>query len=1162
MRRFVLPLALMAVTIGILIALPPASYAFRSDVGPGGSSRTLTLPEEARAVTYDVANAAPELNAFRRRVGGVWAMARNPETGTAHAVWGSGLEFPSARGAAPAVLEAIGRRFIDENPDLFGVSSRDLSVLSVRTRAGKTSIIFQQRWQDVPVWGARVHVVFHESGRIVAFGSDARRGIAADVQPGLDRPAAYRRAGNWLEIRDGGRELGAELWIVPTGGKDRLAWRTLVGEGPGQAAWALLVDAHDGTILTSQQLSYHADVAGAVSGSVDWLTPCDGPQQNRPFSDLLVNLDVAGSGYTDAAGFFTIPTDGEDPVNATLMLRGRYADVRDSDGDDAVITQLLEPGGIALIEWQDTNSTPAERDVYAFTNEIRRVLLGVDPEFITQEYNFALKSVVNVLGTFTASWNWNGGLEEWMSFSSENLSTSDPTQNAGRMADVVYHEFGHSLTFHVYGPANPWPNLSLHEGNSDVIAALLTQDPLCGRGYIISDCGSFRRTADNTLQYPNDYNLTDGHLSAPILSGVYWDAYDYLRTHGSTGDEARNIVLQFWHDGRMLGLPFTYPDQLYWTYIADDDDGNLANGTPHSAAIDFGSTNHGFQSLNELVAAQGLFADVTTPALELPFGAGTAWGDYDGDGDFDLFVTSNSSDSSQASRLLRNDGGTFVDVTPEVLALNTCLAAAWGDFDNDGDQDLAVAHSVEGGLLFRNSGGVFTDITPAAFATATTNASSASWVDYDMDGDLDLYLASTLYRNDGGGAFSAVAGQPLSETGQGQVMASAWTDYDRDGDSDVFLARVDVPCLLIRNNGNGTFTDVTPTVLQIPEGAMAAAWGDYDNDGDPDLATSGSSTGMKTRLFHYDGGTTFTEIIESDLNGSLGGCVEWADYDCDGRLDLYVSGLLTNTLLHNDGGNAFTDRSADPIWNAAWGVSAGWADYDGDGDLDVYLGNLPSSPSTSVFSIEQGCRLLRNENATGNGWLEVDLVGTVSNHDGVGARLKLETNAGFYYRQGEGGGGHATQNARRVHFGIGASTSIKGLKVTWPSGKVSSVTGIARNSRITVIEPTAPLPPTPHQTVSNAGFAPRLLAVSPNPWRDETAIRFSLARADAPVIRIYDVSGRRVREGVLGELPGGIHEWAWDGRDDCGNLVVGGIYFLRFQTPGHTETMRMVKLGR
>ena len=208
-----------------------------------------------------------------------------------------------------------------------------------------------------------------------------------------------------------------------------------------------------------------------------------------------------------------------------------------------------------------------------------------------------------------------------------------------------------------------------------------------------------------------------------------------------------------------------------------------------------------------VIVAYGVdFSDVTDIAGVscTGYSNGVAWGDYDNDGDLDLYVAN----LSEANVLYRNNGdGTFTDVTSEagVGCTGYSRGVAWGDYDNDGDLDLYVANSDGANVLYRNNGdGTFTDVTDEAGVGCTGSSRGVAWGDYDNDGDLDLYVANfyeanVLYRNNGDGTFTMV-GAGVGCTGSSKGVA--WGDYDNDGDLDLYVANWDEANVLYRNNGN------------------------------------------------------------------------------------------------------------------------------------------------------------------------------------------------------------------------------------------------------------------------------------------------------------------------------------------------------------------------
>ncbi|MGD9402851.1 MAG: FG-GAP-like repeat-containing protein, partial [bacterium] len=368
------------------------------------------------------------------------------------------------------------------------------------------------------------------------------------------------------------------------------------------------------------------------------------------------------------------------------------------------------------------------------------------------------------------------------------------------------------------------------------------------------------------------------------------------------------------------------------------------------------------------------WSDVTTgPLGETGWGRGLAWVDYDDDGDLDIFVTNRTT----SDHLFRNDdltAGGFVDATPVVLAdTSDNRAAAWGDYDADGDLDLYVSTWGPNKLYRNDSGGTFVNVTTAPLDDSSIG-NTASWADYDNDGDLDLYLVNNgpnrLFRNDGAEGFTDVTQGALGDTCLG--MGMAWADYDDDGDLDLYIANRQGPNLLLKNVGDDEFIDATTPEVAVPEQSGGAAWADYDNDGDLDLFVT---TDGPDRLFRNDGGY-FADVSSAiaEFRGAGRG-VAWFDYDYDGDLDVYVANSDgSNGLWTNDGTGGFDSWVCgnQVLDDEDSGFGTAWADYDQDGDLDLYLVNNGSN------------RLYRNDMEPGNHWLEVKLTGVTSNVFGLG----------------------------------------------------------------------------------------------------------------------------------------------------------------------------------
>jgi len=429
----------------------------------------------------------------------------------------------------------------------------------------------------------------------------------------------------------------------------------------------------------------------------------------------------------------------------------------------------------------------------------------------------------------------------------------------------------------------------------------------------------------------------------------------------------------------------------------------------------------------------GTFTDVTTAAGLLTADGdahGPCWADLDNDGDLDLYVAKGTKSNKAYSYndLWRNNGdGTFtnIGVSSNVTGIgNRGRGSSAVDYDNDGDLDLFVASNFKDGvglpnLLFRNDGNFqFTDVAAeAGIAREGISNWAAFWVDYDRDGLFDFFIAtpnskdggaakSALYRNRGDGTFEDVSSAAGIDTGYSN--SGAWGDFNNDGYPDLYIARGKGPVgpvdpnratdsILYRNNGDGTFTDVTAESGAInTDRAITADWGDYDNDGYLDLYIVNTTT--PNRLFHNNGDGTFTDVAAS-------------------------AGVTAKE------GGAGSDGT--------------FIDYDNDGFLDLFVCN-----GTSGY----GPYLLFKNNGNLNHWLKIELTGQESNRGGVGARITLTAGTLTLSRQYVGQH-FLAQNHIPVHFGLSGETTVTSIVIEWPSGVLQELDNVPADQTIAVIEP-------------------------------------------------------------------------------------------------------------
>jgi hypothetical protein len=545
------------------------------------------------------------------------------------------------------------------------------------------------------------------------------------------------------------------------------------------------------------------------------------------------------------------------------------------------------------------------------------------------------------------------------------------------------------------------------------------------------------------------------------------------------------------------------------------------------------------------------WTDVTTATLgSTDAGSGLAWVDYDNDGDLDIFF---SNRVDQKNQLLVNQDLTpagFIKDTPVALQDQTnSRGCPWGDYDRDGDLDLYISNKGANKLFRNDGGGDFVDVTSSPLDDAGTGQ-TASWVDYDNDGDIDLYIVNNgtnrLFRNEGGGTFTDVTTGAVGDSSWG--MGMGWADYDNDGDVDVYVANYDGANVLLRNEGGSVFVDATTAVLESPLPSYGAAWGDYDNDGDLDLYVNNEGA---NKLLRNDMGA-FTDVTSYPVdNGWKGRSAAWGDYDNDGDLDLYlVNYNKENRLFRNEGCDSFSLNTPGCHWieDGKDGFSATWADYDQDGDLDIYLVN------------DQGdCnRLFRNELNLDHHWLEIDPVGVLSNTDGLGTRVRMVTGEVSQMREIAGASGFASQGPLTAWFGLGTETTADTVEITWPtSGIVQVITDVPGDQRLRVIEGDV----SGIISRRDIPSAFRLHPSRPNPFSAMTAIRYDLPQAERVDLAVYDVSGRLVCRVLDNRpKQAGYHTVHWNGRNTEGQRVAPGVYFCRLSAGPHTGIERILLL--
>ena len=487
-------------------------------------------------------------------------------------------------------------------------------------------------------------------------------------------------------------------------------------------------------------------------------------------------------------------------------------------------------------------------------------------------------------------------------------------------------------------------------------------------------------------------------------------------------------------------------------------------------------------------------------------GAAVCAADYNNDGFIDIFVS--SSGRNTPCHLFRNNGnGTFTDVAEAAGVANLneeggVMDAVWGDFDNDGWPDLYVVKwSAPNQLFHNNHDGTFTDVTESSGTGSIGNGNAAIWFDYNGDGFLDLYIGNYFRSEDN-----------LWDLKTTVIMHN---DFERAGNAG--------PNVLLRNNGNGTFTDVSHE-LGVDDTGWTLDVGACDlfNTGHMDLYLA-NDFGQDI-IYKNNGDGTFTNITSKALpiDTRKGMNVDFADLDGDGYPDIYVSNVTQpgylvegNFLWHNNGDGTFTDQAVDlNVQDGGWGWGAKFVDLDNDGEMEIvglngfvsagkgdywyYLGTMATTPGIVVadahnwpaigdmsisgyqpsrlfvkqgngyieiardagltdlydgrglciadfdndglpelFVANQGAPFLlyKNYPQKKNHWLGLHLVGKgKSNREAIGARVTLTADKRTYVKWVDPGSGFASQSDRRLRFGLGSVSTVDTIEILWPDG--------------------------------------------------------------------------------------------------------------------------------
>ncbi len=565
------------------------------------------------------------------------------------------------------------------------------------------------------------------------------------------------------------------------------------------------------------------------------------------------------------------------------------------------------------------------------------------------------------------------------------------------------------------------------------------------------------------------------------------------------------------------------------------------------------------------------------------------WGDYNNDGYQDIYFTNghNSASTNVNYLYLNNGDGTFTAQTSGSIVTDDFVSGGgtWGDYDNDGDLDIFVAEIYRSAppplsdyttiySLYINNGDATFSRTDAHgdLSTETTECgASASWADYNNDGYLDLAISTAkikfqatknvnaLYLSNGDGTFTKQSNLVTEQqTHQGSV---AWADYDLDGDMDLVTAagREFQSTWLFTNNGSASGFDFDTTTVLAGEDTKGISWGDYDNDGDFDLfvAINGmdldaGTVAQANALYRNDNGTLNPVSINGLTTDTLyTNASAWGDYDNDGDLDIFIgnSGGTTEKqksyiyINNNDG--TFTRLTNTVLTDSSTYTRSGsWADYDNDGDIDIITGRDGKN------------RLYTNELSSSNHYINIKLTGVTANKSAIGSIIKVKavinSEPVWMMREISGQTGYGSQNSLRAHFGLGDASTIDSIEIDWAgSGLVEYYTNVPADQFMLLTEGNA------SAIGDDSSQKLRTYELNqnyPNPFNPTTKINYQLSAAGNVKLAVYNALGQKVQTLLEANQTAGSHTVTFD----AANLS-SGIYYYRLETgSGWSQIKKMV----
>ncbi len=590
--------------------------------------------------------------------------------------------------------------------------------------------------------------------------------------------------------------------------------------------------------------------------------------------------------------------DNDGDLDLLLAGAGGSTDLHRNNGDNTFTAQASFPFATSCsIVWGDYDND-GDLDILLTGSGISKIFRNDGDNTFTEQTSISL------IGVYYSSATWgdydnDGDLDILLT----GYDGSNPVSKIYRNNNITANTT----------PSVP-TNLSSVVNENDVTfswnKSTDTETPQNGLKYNLvigtspNAVNTFSPMSDRSTGYRRVINLGNtNHNNSWTIKGLpygdyYWSvqAVDNVFAGSNFAPEKRFAIPEVFTEQTSISLTGVHSGSIAWGDY--DNDGDLD-------ILIIGDTGGYTASTKLFQNNAGTFSAVSTSIYPCRFGT-VDWGDYDNDGDLDVLLT--GFNSGNISRIYRNDGGNvFTDINAGLTPL-TYSCGKWGDYDNDGDLDVLITGGSGGenptSKIYRNDNGTFTDISANLIPALW---SAAAWGDYDNDGDLDIVITgaatwaanatTSIYRNDGNAVFTNINAGLIGV----YYSSVAWGDYDNDGDLDLMLAgwnqATNTDVAKVYRNDNGIFTDISAGLTGVRSCSMA--WGDYDNDGDLDILLSGYDESVEnvSEIYRNEGNNTFTKQTSIILESVSSSSVAWGDYDNDGDLDILLIGANPNGVF-------------------------------------------------------------------------------------------------------------------------------------------------------------------------------------------------------------------------------------------------------------------------